>query len=91
MKRSEPTGFKLLASEWRAAIAVSGSAAVEKVPAGWVTMRQFATMLEISISQASKVMRDLVTKEDAEVRKFCIESGRGPFKIPHYRLLKGKR
>lgn len=77
--------------EWEAAIKEAEADGLDKVPAGWVTLRQFAAAKKLSVAQASKIMRDLVSSKRSEVRKFSILTTRGSYRVPHYRLLKGKK
>lgn len=73
-------------SDWMKALSDAVSETAEKVPKGWITTREFASIVKLSPPQANKQMRLLLDKGKAESKKFSIKIGSAVRPIPHYRL-----
>ena len=81
MKRATQTDADLAA--WCAALACHG---VDKVPHGWVTVTQLADELGKAEATIRTQLSRAVREGRAEMQKFRIQTPRGPYPVPHYRL-----
>lgn len=70
---------------WCSAL-VCGNA--DTVPPGWVTVAELATKLGKADCTISSQMTRAVRDGRAEMQRFRIQTGRGVYPVPHYRLLK---
>jgi hypothetical protein len=68
---------------WCAALACSN---VDEVPSGWHTAAELAGNLGKTVSTLSHQLARSVREGKAEVQKFRIQTSRGPYPVPHYRL-----
>ena len=64
------------------------SVAAEVVPPGWFNVREISKSANRERSTISKRMVDMVAAGKAETAKFRIQTARGIYPVPHYRLLK---
>ena len=64
------------------------SIAAETVPPGWFNVRELAKQANRDRCTVSKKMVDMVAAGKAETAKFRIQTARGIYPVPHYRLLK---
>lgn len=70
-------------AKWCAALA---STTVEEVPPGWVTVAQLAIKFGKADCTVSAQLTRAVREGRAETKRFRINTSRGPYPVPHYRL-----
>jgi len=58
----------------------------DEIPEGWITAREFAHHKKISVSHSQKILRDLSVRGLTESKKFKIDTPRGFYPVPHYRI-----
>jgi hypothetical protein len=83
MSKRKVTAEELNASAWAAALACSE---VDEVPAGWITAADLAVTLGKSTATVGNQLSRAVRESKAEMQKFRIQTARGPYPVPHYRL-----
>ena len=76
------------AQAWTAAVKTARVSGVEKIPAGWYTMLDIATMFGVSESGACHIIKRLRSTGKVETRKFLIERATRTYPVPHFKLLK---
>ena len=64
------------------------SVVAEVVPPGWFNVRELAKQSNRERCTISKRMVDMVAAGKAETAKFRIQTARGIYPVPHYRLTK---
>lgn len=69
------------------ALLAAPSVAVDEVPPSWFTVSDLSAATNRDGRTVSKKMRGLVSAGKAEAKTFRIATGRGPYPVPHYRLL----
>jgi len=84
MKRAKLTAEQIEASAWAAALV--SPVIPDAVPPGWHTLAAIALELGKAESTIGGQLRRAVRDGRAEVKKFRINTSRGPFPVPHYRL-----
>ena len=81
MKRAAKPDPDLAA--WCAVLACSE---VDEVPPGWVTVTQLADELGKAEATIRTQLSRAVREGKAEMQKFRIQTPRGPYPVPHYKL-----
>ena len=70
------------------AILAQPGVSADEVPPGWFTVREISKSANRERCTISKRMVDMVASGKAETAKFRIQTARGIYPVPHYRLLK---
>jgi hypothetical protein len=70
------------------AILAQPGVSADVVPPGWFNAREISKSANRERCTISKRMVDMVASGKAETTKFRINTARGIYPVPHYRLLK---
>jgi AraC-like DNA-binding protein len=73
-----------IVSSWSAAL--STTAAIDEVPAGWLRMSELATMLGKSESHMAKLIRKAADQGRCETAMFRVQCGQRVLALRHYKL-----
>lgn len=71
-------------AKWCEALAANGQ--LDEVPPGWMTTAQIAAMLNKGHGTTGAQLSRAVREGRAEVKRFRIQTPRGAYPVPHYRL-----
>ena len=76
------------ANEWADMIASLKQTSVEKVPAGFLTVKEWAVAQKIDRSTAADLIKRSFESGLMEKRNFRIQTGAGVRSIAHYKIIK---
>ena len=71
-----------------AAALKSQAVSVDPVPPGWMTVLEIAEKLGKSREHMSHLVAAAFKRGELEKKTFRILTGRGPYPVPHYRVVK---
>lgn len=75
-------------SEWASLLASALSEGSESPPPGFKTSKQIAAESNRSLSHTIKQLLSLVEAGAVERKEFRISTGKRPYPVPHYRIIR---